>query len=135
MPHQIIEYSVNLDELLDVDELVATMHAAAAAVEAFPLAGLRTRAVARQHYRIADNHRDNAFVHVVMRIGRGRKLEARQEAGMTLFDALCAYLEPIQSRTPLAISYEVQEIDTDQRWNKNNLREYLKERAEQKKPI
>lgn len=135
MPHQIIEYSANLDEVLDVEELVAVMHDAAAAVEAFPLAGLRTRAVARQHYRVADNHDDNAFVHAVMRIGRGRTLDVRQEAGVTLFNALCAYLEPVQSGSPLAISYEIQEIDTDQRWNKNNLREYLKERAERKKSL
>ena len=91
MPHQIIEYSANLDEVLNVDELVAAMHDAAAAIEAFPLAGLRTRAVARQLYRIADKHKDNAFVHAVMRIGRGRTLEVRQEAGITLFNALCAY--------------------------------------------
>jgi 5-carboxymethyl-2-hydroxymuconate isomerase len=129
MPHQIIEYSDNLDSVLDIDELVAVLHEAAAAVEAFPLAGLRTRAVARSKYRIADNHTDNSFVHVVMRIGRGRELEVRQKAGKQLFDTLCEFLQPIQSGAPLAISYEMQEIDTDVRWNKNNLRDYIAERG------
>lgn len=129
MPHQIIEYSDNLDSVLNIDELVAVLHEAAAAVEAFPLAGLRTRAVARSHYRIADNHADNSFVHVVMRIGRGRELDVRQAAGKQLFDTLCEFLRSIQSGTPLAISYEMQEIDTDVRWNKNNLRDYIAERS------
>jgi 5-carboxymethyl-2-hydroxymuconate isomerase len=98
-------------------------------VEAFPLAGLRTRAVGRSKYRIADSHADNSFVHVVMRIGRGRELEVRQKAGKQLFDTLCEFLQPIQSGAPLAISYEMQEIDTDVRWNKNNLRDYIAERG------
>ena len=129
MPHQIIEYSANLDDVIDDDAMVAAMHEAASGVEAFPLAGLRTRAVARQHFRIADNHPDNAFVHAVMRIARGRTLEVRQAAGKELFAALCEFLEPVQSGSPLAISYEIQEIDPEQRWNRNNLRDYLARRA------
>ena len=129
MPHQIIEYSANLDALIDVDAMVAAMHEAASTVDAFPLAGLRTRAVARDHYRIADNHPDNAFVHAVMRIARGRELEVRQAAGRKLFTALCEFLDPVQSGSPLAISYEIQEIDPEQRWNRNNLRDYLARRA------
>ena len=54
MPHQVIEYSNNLSDHVDVAELVGTMHEVAAGVEAFPLGGLRTRAVSREHYRIAD---------------------------------------------------------------------------------
>ena len=113
MPHQIIEYSDNLDSKFDIEELVEVMHQAAAEVETFPLGGLRTRAVARSIYRIADKHPDNSFVHVVMRIARGRDLEVRQAAGKHMFATLCAFLHPTQAESPLAISYEMQEIDVD----------------------
>lgn len=132
MPHQIIEYSANLEERVDVDALVRVMHEAAAAIDALPLGGLRTRAVARRRYRIADGHPDNAFINVVLRIGEGRPFELRKATGEALFTALCDFLAPVYDATPLAISYEIQEIDTDLRWKQNNLRDYLAERQKEK---
>jgi 5-carboxymethyl-2-hydroxymuconate isomerase len=129
MPHQIIEYSTNLEPDLDIQGLVKVLHETAADIDAFPLAGLRTRAVARDHYRIADADTDNAFVHVVLRIAHGRTLQVQQAAGNEIFAALCDFLEPIYANGPLAISFEMQEINSDLRWKQNNLRAYLKKRA------
>jgi 5-carboxymethyl-2-hydroxymuconate isomerase len=129
MPHQIIEYSNNLDSLLDIDDLVKVLHQSASEVEAFPLAGLRTRAVGRSHYRIADADSENGFVHVVLRIAHGRPLEVRQAAGEKIFKTLCDYLEPLHTTSPLAISFEMQHIDPEVRWKKNNLRSYIELRA------
>lgn len=129
MPHQIIEYSDNLASTLHIDKLIDVLHETAATVEVFPLAGLRTRAVCRSDYQIADNHPDNGFVHVVLRIAHGRPLDVRQAAGEKIFKALCDFLEPISSTAPLAISFEMQEIDPELRWKKNNLRDYLARRA------
>jgi 5-carboxymethyl-2-hydroxymuconate isomerase len=87
--------------------------------------------VARQHYRIADGHLDNAFINVVLRLAPGRPFDVRKAAGETLFQALCDYLEPTYSSSPLAISYEIQELDADLRWKKNNLRDYLAAREKE----
>lgn len=132
MPHQIIEYSANLESKVDIEALLRTLHEAAAGIDALPIGGLRTRAVARQHYRIADGHPDNAFINVVLRLAPGRPFDVRKAAGKTLFDALCDFLEPVFSSSPLAISYEIQELDADLRWKKNNLRDYLAKRGEEK---
>jgi 5-carboxymethyl-2-hydroxymuconate isomerase len=125
MPHQTIEYSANLEPRLKIDALVRVLHETAAGIDVLPIAGLRTRAVARQHYRIADGHPDNGFVNVFLRIAPGRSFEERKAAGETLWRALCDYLEPIFSTSPLAISYEIQELDADLRWKQSNLREYM----------
>ena len=130
MPHQVIEYSANLASVVDIDGLVTALHDTAAWIDALPLGGLRTRAVAREHYRIADAHPDNAFVNVYLRIAPGRSFEVRQEAGEKLFEALCNFLEPTYSSSPLALSYEIRELDADLRWKKNNLREYMAKRSE-----
>ena len=132
MPHQTIEYSANLEPELDIEALVRVLHETAAGIEALPIGGLRTRAVARQHYRIADGHPDNTFINVFLRIAPGRSFDVRKAAGEKLFQALCEYLEPIYSSSPLAISYEIQELDADLRWKKNNLREYLAVREKEK---
>lgn len=132
MPHQIIEYSANLESSVDIDALVTVLHETAAGIDALPIGGLRTRAVARQHYRIADGHPDNAFINVVLRLAPGRPFEVRKAAGETLYEALCDYLEPVFTSSPLAISYEIQELDADLRWKKNNLRDYLAKREKEK---
>lgn len=130
MPHQVIEYSVNLESVVDIDALITAMHDAAAAIDALPVGGLRTRAVARAHYRIADGHPDNLFVNATLRIASGRSLDVRKAAGEALFKRLCDFLSPVYENHPLAISYEVQEIDPDTRWKQNNLRDYLARRQQ-----
>lgn len=117
---------------MDIDELVKVLHETAAGIDALPVGGLRTRAVARQHYRIADGHPDNTFINVVLRLAPGRPFDVRKAAGTALFEALSEYLEPVYSSSPLAISYEIQELDADLRWKKSNLRDYLAAREKEK---
>ena len=128
MPHQIIEYSQNLAERLDIDELIDVMHSAAAKIDALPIGGLRTRGVPRERYRIADGHADNAFISVLLRIAPGRPPEVRKSAGEALFATLCDYLEPTFGSSPLSIAYEIQELDADMRWKRSNIRDYMAER-------
>lgn len=130
MPHQIIEYSENLRQRLDISKLVASLHSCAAQIEALPLAGLRTRAFAAEHYAIADKHPDNAYIAVYLRLGQGRSEALREALGKELYECLCVSTAELQANTPLALSYEVQEIDPVTRWNKNNLRDYLAKRQE-----
>ncbi len=132
MPHQTIEYSANIESQLDVSEFVRALHKTAAGIEALPLGGLRTRAVARQHYEIADGHADNQFVNIVLRIAPGRTPDVKRDAGETLFKAACEFLEPVFSSSPLAISYEIQELEAEYRWKQSNLRDYMAQRKEGK---
>ena len=128
MPHLIVEYSANLDALVDIDRLLADLHYAAASTGVFPLGGIRTRVARRDHYRIADGHADNAFVHVTARIRHGRPLELRRQAGTALFDALCTHLASVYETTPLGLSLEIQEIDPDTSFKQNNLHEHVEAR-------
>ena len=45
MPHFQIEYSANIEDLVDISALCDAIRAAAAKVQTFPLAGIRVRAV------------------------------------------------------------------------------------------
>ena len=125
MPHQIIEYSANLESRIDMESLVDDLHEVAIGIEGLPIGGLRTRAAKREIYRVADRHPDNAFVHLVLKLGHGRSLEKRREFGEAIFAALCDLLEPVSSTSPLAISFEIQEIHPELTWKKNNLRDYM----------
>lgn len=129
MPHQIVEYSSNLEGAIDLRGLVDCLHDAALQTGIFPLAGLRTRAVRREVYRIADGHPDNAFVHVLLRIRFGRSLDDRERAADSISTALFDFLADLSARRPLAISLDIQDIDPHTNRKHNNLRSYLAERG------
>jgi 5-carboxymethyl-2-hydroxymuconate isomerase len=128
MPHVVVEYSANLRARIDVPALLRCLHEAALATGVFPLGGTRTRAAERTDYVVADGHPDNAFVHVSLRIGHGRDLETRRRAGQQVFDALCLQLAPVYDASPLAISFELQEIDPDLSFKHNNLHRHIEAR-------
>ncbi len=129
MPHLNIEYSANVGEVLDIQGLVDRIHETALATGIFPLGGVRTRAEARTHYRIADGNPAAGYIHMVVRIGSGRDVETRREAGERIFAALCDFTDELYRSRPLALSFELHEIPPEMAWRKNNLHELLKKEA------
>jgi 5-carboxymethyl-2-hydroxymuconate isomerase len=101
------------------------MHATAVGIEALPIGGIRVRAARRELVRIADGHPDNAFINVTLRIARGRPVDVRQAAGEELFATLKEFVDEIYQRRPLALSFEIQEIDPDMRWKQGNIRDFM----------
>jgi 5-carboxymethyl-2-hydroxymuconate isomerase len=134
MAHIIIEHSANLGGRLDVARLVRAVHAAALATGIFPIGGIRTRAYETRTYCIADDHPDNGFVHLSIRVGHGRDLATRRAACQRIFEAACAQLEPLFQSVPLGLSVEMQELDPQLSFKKNNLHEYVKRRETTDRP-
>lgn len=126
--HIVIEYSAGLRERLDLPAFLTEVHRAALATGVFPVGGVRTRAYEAEHYVIADGQRDNAFVHLCLKVGHGRDLETRKRACDAIFDAACRHLAPIFETQPLGISLEMQEIDPVLTFKRNNLHEYVQRR-------
>ncbi|MNX59576.1 Homoprotocatechuate catabolism bifunctional isomerase/decarboxylase [compost metagenome] len=128
MPHIWIEYSGNLD--LDTRALMRTVQDAAVGDGSlFPLAGARTRALRVDDCLIVDGHPDNAFVHVVLRIGHGRNTEQKAALGERVFQALNRALAPQMAERPLGISMQIEEADPILNYKRNNYREHLAARA------
>ena len=127
MPHQIIEYSANLEDELDIEALVEAMHEAAVMCDALPIGGIRTRAVRRDVCRIADGHADNIFVNVTLRIAP-RPPEVKKDVGERLFRTLTEVVQPVYERRPVALSLEIRDIDPEFRWKRGNIRDYLAKR-------
>lgn len=130
MSHLIVEYSANIESELDLPALMPKLHEAAVDSGVFPAGGIRIRGARREHYLVADNHPQNSFVHMQARIGHGRSVDVRREAGQALFDVLCEHLQPLFDRIPLGISFDIEEIDPDTTWKLNNLHEYVRKRRE-----
>jgi 5-carboxymethyl-2-hydroxymuconate isomerase len=126
MPHFTIEYSANLDQRLDMAKVVETVRKAAVETGIFPLGGIRVRAVRCEHYAIADGQPHLGFLDMVLRLGEGRDLAARQKAGEHIFKALSAFLDPVFAQSKFALSFDMQINAKETSWKRNNIHEALK---------
>ncbi len=129
MAHAIIEYSANIEDRLELDVLIEKVHLAAINSGVFPAGGMRTRAARRDHFRIADGHPDNGFVHVLVKLGPGRDDETKKKAQDHIFAAIDEHLAPLVENWPLAVSFEMVELP-ENRINQNNIHDYLKARKD-----
>jgi len=126
MPHFTIEYSANLDDRVDMGEIVELVRKAAVETGIFPLGGIRVRAIRCEHYAIADGRSGYGFLAMLLRLGEGRDLAARQKAGEHIFRTLSAHLEPLFAKGHFALSFDMQINDKDVSWKRNNIHDALK---------
>ena len=126
MPHFTIEYSANLDARVDMAEIVEVVRNAAVETGIFPLGGIRVRAIRCEHYAIADGNPQHGFLAMVLRLGEGRDLAARQKAGEHIFRALSVHLGPVFAETKFALSFDMQINDKETSWKRNNIHDALK---------
>jgi 5-carboxymethyl-2-hydroxymuconate isomerase len=126
MPHFTIEYSANLDARIDMADVVEVVRKAAVETGIFPLGGIRVRAVRCEHYAIGDGNPDFAFLDMLLRLGEGRDLKTRKEAGEHIFCALSAHLDPLFAKGKFALSFDMQINDKETSWKRNNIHEALK---------
>jgi len=122
LPHIHIDYSSNLDEVHDMGSVVDALHAATLASGIADPDGVRTRALPRPHYRIADGDLSYGYVALTARLGPGRDQAELQGFLESLVDVLETELAPLADSHPLAISAELQFIDPDWRINRNHIR-------------
>ncbi|CCD88489.1 putative 5-carboxymethyl-2-hydroxymuconate isomerase, HpcD-like [Bradyrhizobium sp. ORS 285] len=126
MPHFSIEYSANLDARVDVAAVCEIVRKAASETGIFPIGGIRVRALRCEHYAIADGKADYGFLAMLLRLGEGRDLPARQKAGEYVFKALSDYLDPVFASSKFALSFDMQINDAATSWKRNNIHDALK---------
>jgi 5-carboxymethyl-2-hydroxymuconate isomerase len=122
VPHIIAEYSANLEDRLDVQGLVDDLHQAAIDSKVADLAGIRTRAARRVHFRVADGNPANGFVHIVARLRIGRPEAVRQALGEALLAAADKRLANVYPVHLIGLTVEIYEIE-EMTFRRNTLRE------------
>ena len=121
MPHFTLEYSANVDSLVDMDEVVEVVREAAVETKIFPLGGIRVRAIKCEHYAIADGRANLGFLDMVLRLGEGRDLATRKKAGEHIFRILSDHLDPVFAASKFALSFDMQINDKETSWKRNNI--------------
>jgi 5-carboxymethyl-2-hydroxymuconate isomerase len=126
MPHFTIEYSANLNGKLDIAGVVEVVRKAAVETGIFPLGGIRVRAIACEHFAIADGREDYGFLDMVLRLGEGRDLTTRKRAGEHIFRELSEHLDAVFAQGKFALSFDMQINDKETSWKRNNIHEASK---------
>ncbi len=129
MPHFHIDYSGNLEGVVDMDALCDRIRAAAAQIDTFPIAGIRVRATCVDHYAIADGNPKHGFIDLSVRLREGRPLEVKQDAIARIFDALKAFVAPAMRTHSIALSAEMRDIDATLSPKTGNIRDHLEDSA------
>lgn len=125
MPHFQIDYSGNLEKAVDMGGLCEHIRAAAARIDAFPMAGIRVRAVRVDHYAIADGQPKHGFVDISIRLRGGRAPDVKKDATQYIFDAAHSYLAAAMSEHSIALSLEMRDIDPDLSPKTGTIRDHL----------
>jgi len=126
MPHFIVEYSENLHEDLDFQKLFSALHQYIVSTGHFPLAGVRSRAIKYQDYRVADGRDDFSFLNLNLKIGHGRDLALKKIVAEQVFSILTDWMKSITDTQYCQISFEMTELDPILKFNKNNLHSLFK---------
>jgi 5-carboxymethyl-2-hydroxymuconate isomerase len=126
MPHVVTEYSANLEGAVDIRALVDDLHATAIASGLFEVGGIRSRAKRREIFQVADGDPANGFVFIMARIAPGRTPEKRKALGEALLATASKRLEPVFASRGLSLAVEIQELDGEYTFRRNNLHERIK---------
>ena len=110
MPHLTLEYTDNLS--FDAQPLLAHLHAELVATGAINLKGLKSRAVQRSEYRIADGNPEYAFVHVNLLIREGRPLKVQQDMAQRILNVLEKTFSDRFEKGYLSLSVDIKEMRT-----------------------
>ena len=126
MAHLIIQYSENLGSNMNMSNFCNEMNKVMQATNLLPLAGIRVRAHPMLMSSIADQHPDNAFVDMILRMGEGRSDEQKSNVGLALMVAAEAAFAVQLAQPNFALSLEIIVISKLLSWKKNSIHPRLK---------
>ncbi|NVK73586.1 MAG: 5-carboxymethyl-2-hydroxymuconate Delta-isomerase [Oceanospirillaceae bacterium] len=106
MPHCIVEYSQNLEQEVPPADLLEAVKGACIASQLFMEEDIKLRSVPYKNFLMAG--KEDAFVHVVLRVLSGRSLEQRQQLSHFVLEALIQF-----SLKDVSFSVEVCEMERE----------------------
>lgn len=126
MPHLTLEYSANLDGVVDFDALCRALLDALLESGLVERAAPRVRAIRCDASAIADDLPENSFIDMSLRLGAGRSGDDKRRLGDALIASARPLLASLLARPHFALSLEVREIDPDLSWKLNTMHARLR---------
>lgn len=125
MPHIQIDYSANLESVVNIADLCDKIRVVAVNIETFPVAGIRVRATYVDHVSMADGNPKHGFVDISVRLREGRTEEVKRDAITRIFTVLKDFMAPAMENHSIALSAEIRDISAEFSLKYGNVRNYL----------
>lgn len=129
MPHFQIEYSANLEAVVDIGQLCEAIRAKAATIETFPMAGIRVRATRVDHVAMANGDAKHGFIDLSVRLREGRADDVKRDAIDQIFATLKEFMTPTMASLSIALSAEMRDINADLSPKFGTIRDHLEDTA------
>lgn len=129
MPHFQIDYSANLEEVVDMSALCEVIRSAAADIDTFPTAGIRVRAIRVDHVAMADGDPKHGFIDLSVRLREGRPDAVKEDAITRIFAAMKGFVAPAMEHRSIALSAEMREINAALAPKFGNVRDHMEDSA------
>jgi 5-carboxymethyl-2-hydroxymuconate isomerase len=110
MPHCILEYSVNVVDEPDFRALFGELHQALVAKGEFNLGDIKSRAIARGDFLIAEGDPDRSFVALEIRILEGRSDAVKSRISSDAAGILRRHLPRTLAETRCSLSVQVTDV-------------------------
>jgi 5-carboxymethyl-2-hydroxymuconate isomerase len=110
MPHLVLEYSANVPGRPDLRRVLLDLHDAFAATGLFERKDLKSRAVRRELFAVADGAEDRPFVALSISILDGRPDEVKAALSDAALDVLVRAFPELVAEGRGAISVEVRDL-------------------------
>ncbi len=129
MPHFQIDYSANLEAVVDMGALCEVIRARAATIETFPMAGIRVRATRVDHVAMANGDVKHGFIDLSVRLREGRPDAVKRDAIDQIFAILKDFMTPAMASHSIALSAEMRDINAELSLKFGTVRDHLEDKA------
>ncbi|MES2219074.1 MAG: 5-carboxymethyl-2-hydroxymuconate Delta-isomerase [Pseudomonadota bacterium] len=110
MPHLILEYSSNLIEKNNFQKLFAEFNPLLAKTLDTDISGCKCRAVELKDYYIGDSNPNQAFVHMELKVLRGRDSAKLRDIGTKLMELARTYFAESFKKLSTQLTLEIVEL-------------------------
>jgi 5-carboxymethyl-2-hydroxymuconate isomerase len=104
MPHCIVEYAKEIEQIIPVQELVSLVHQSVFSSQLFEESSIKTRAIEYKHYQTGLS--ESPFIHITLKILFGRNHQQKKELTSLVLNKLSEVL-----KSPISLSVEVVDIE------------------------
>ena len=113
MPHLTLEYSANINQQIQTNELFSELHQALAGLANLKVENCKGRLVRLEEAYIGRGEPHNAFVHLHIRLLAGRSPELKKRIGQHCLSFLESYFAPSAADHQLQITVEIIDVQPE----------------------
>lgn len=113
MPHLTLEYSSNLNEEINYQELFHQLHQVLNEVGNISLGNFKSRAIRREQFVVGHGNIEDAFVHLEMRLLEGKSATLKEVLGQECMLILKEYFKVQLTEFALQITVDIVDMPRD----------------------